>query len=381
MLMQLQQPAIGSGNTDSNALQLVNLSLAAHNAPQNSPPLALQGAGWNQNNSTSETIEFLAYVSSQEVSSAPATGQLIFASSRNGNTPQLQLILTDAGQLQFQAAASQIVPGATSLSIRNHASTADNILVNDNGAVVLGGSAASLGSPSAQNLVLLPGGGDYVGRLGINTTSPSSLVEIRNDGINFTQSDTNGLSLVNTSAAYSGSPRFSPPLRWHGNVWNGSASLPIDFRAYVVPVNSTVSAYLRFESQINGAGYGGGLNLTTDGFLGIGTATPQSILHLGGGITLQAVFTATSYTMTRADCIVNATTITGALTVTLPAASTSFGFLVHVKKTDAFAHSVTVQAAGSDKIEGAASLPLSGQYNSVTLYSDGATNWYKIATT
>jgi hypothetical protein len=195
MLMQLQQPAIGGGNTDSNALQLVNLSSAAHSAPQNSPPLALQGAGWNQNNSTSETIEFLAYVSSQEVSSAPATGQLIFASSRNGNTPQLQLILTDSGQLQFQATASQIVPGATSLSFRNNANTTDNVLIANNGVVTLSAANAgaltlsgngagitftgsgpnAISTQASQNLALLPGSG---GNVGIGTTTPGGFLDV-----------------------------------------------------------------------------------------------------------------------------------------------------------------------------------------------------------
>lgn len=43
--------------------------------------------------------------------------------------------ITLAAKLIFSAAASQLVPGATSFSIRNHADSADNLLVSDAGVV------------------------------------------------------------------------------------------------------------------------------------------------------------------------------------------------------------------------------------------------------
>lgn len=57
-----------------------------------------------------------------------------------GNKPRDIFVARDvniAGELQFTAAASKIVPGATSISLRNNADSADNVLVSDAGLVTL----------------------------------------------------------------------------------------------------------------------------------------------------------------------------------------------------------------------------------------------------
>lgn len=64
----------------------------------------------------------------------------------------------------------------------------------------------------------------------------------------------------------------------------------------------------------------------------------------------------------------------GAVTVTLPAATTRKRY--HIKKIDSSVNAVTVDADGSDTIEGSGTTSLSSQYNSVTLYSDGVSTWY-----
>lgn len=53
--------------------------------------------------------------------------------------------LTTSGAITLTAAASQIVPGATSLSLRNHANSTDNILVNDNGNTTVRGTLTATG--------------------------------------------------------------------------------------------------------------------------------------------------------------------------------------------------------------------------------------------
>lgn len=62
-------------------------------------------------------------------------------------------------------------------------------------------------------------------------------------------------------------------------------------------------------------------------------------------------------------------------TITLPAASASAGFRCTVKKIDASANTVTVQKAGSDTIDGAASYVLSSQYDAVQLTRRSASLW------
>ena len=69
----------------------------------------------------------------------------------------------------------------------------------------------------------------------------------------------------------------------------------------------------------------------------------------------------------------------GAFDVTLPAASTRYRF--HIKRINSGANAVTVKRAGSDTIEGATTYSLAAQYNSVTLYSDGSSTWYRESST
>jgi microcystin-dependent protein len=67
----------------------------------------------------------------------------------------------------------------------------------------------------------------------------------------------------------------------------------------------------------------------------------------------------------------------GARTITLPAANALGGRPIRyqIEKTDSTANTVTVQRAGTDMIESAGSVVLSGQWASVTLVSDGLGAW------
>ena len=63
--------------------------------------------------------------------------------------------------------------------------------------------------------------------------------------------------------------------------------------------------------------------------------------------------------------------------ITLPAASGSTGRVYVVKKIDAAANSVTVDANGAETIDGAANTVLSSQWDYVTVQCDGSA-WYII---
>lgn len=67
---------------------------------------------------------------------------------------------------------------------------------------------------------------------------------------------------------------------------------------------------------------------------------------------------------------------TAALTVTLPGAADSAGRMLMFKKTTSAAHTVTLDGAGAETIDGAAtSTVLDGQYDTITIVSDG-TGWH-----
>jgi hypothetical protein len=66
----------------------------------------------------------------------------------------------------------------------------------------------------------------------------------------------------------------------------------------------------------------------------------------------------------------------GAITVTLPDATTTFNFYT-IKKTDATGTVVTVNTTSSQTIDGGSTASLKVQYVSITVASDGS-NWYVI---
>jgi hypothetical protein len=78
------------------------------------------------------------------------------------------------------------------------------------------------------------------------------------------------------------------------------------------------------------------------------------------------------------DFAVYANALGGAITLTLPQASTVAGMIVVVKKTDTSANAVTVAAHSGDTTEGAASVVIGGSLGVVWLQSLGTTVWYLI---
>jgi len=65
----------------------------------------------------------------------------------------------------------------------------------------------------------------------------------------------------------------------------------------------------------------------------------------------------------------------GAVTITLPSASTNTGRMYVIMKIDNSANTVTIQASGSDNINGGTSLTISSQWGKYTLMSAGGTQW------
>ena len=65
----------------------------------------------------------------------------------------------------------------------------------------------------------------------------------------------------------------------------------------------------------------------------------------------------------------------GAVTVTLPAASTVTGQTFHVKKIDATANAVTLDGNGAETIDGASTKATTTQWASYSVQSNG-TGWF-----
>jgi hypothetical protein len=116
---------------------------------------------------------------------------------------------------------------------------------------------------------------------------------------------------------------------------------------------------------------------------GLFTASSVVVSHPTGlkitnGQVPRAISTVTAnYTVTVLDETILVNAASGAVAVTLiSAANTPNRYLV--KKIDSSANNVTVTAAGTDTIDGAATKVLSTQWQSVDLVSDGASHWYSV---
>jgi hypothetical protein len=129
------------------------------------------------------------------------------------------------------------------------------------------------------------------------------------------------------------------------------------------------------------------------GWLGVGSSTAPTTLHVGGSISARMITetgssSVSSYSMKNYDfaVLVDAATLPSgktAFTLTLPPADTATGMIVFIKKTDSSTHGVTVTGYTSsasppvtDTIESKTTKTLSKQYDSLQLISNGAHNWF-----
>jgi len=98
---------------------------------------------------------------------------------------------------------------------------------------------------------------------------------------------------------------------------------------------------------------------------------------LGSGTALATVAAAT-YTVLPDDGTVHVTyTATGTVAVTLPTAGVISDRKLFIKDAggNAGTYNITIDTEGSETIDGAATQVLNGDYNSISLYSDGS-NWF-----
>jgi hypothetical protein len=121
------------------------------------------------------------------------------------------------------------------------------------------------------------------------------------------------------------------------------------------------------------------MSIANCGNVGIGTRTPGMSLQVAGSFAAKVTTVTSKYSMGASDFGILANATSGAFAVTLPPANSAGGMLVFVKKIDSTGNAVTVDASGTNKIEGKKSDALKDQYESLALISDGSANWYEIS--
>ena len=128
------------------------------------------------------------------------------------------------------------------------------------------------------------------------------------------------------------------------------------------------------ESLEAGVVTGGDIGTTVQGW------DARLVAYGEGEILLPVQSITASASLLAGRSVVLADASSGAITLTLPAASGSSGRQVTVKKTDAGVNAVTVDGAGSETIDGATTYDLPAQNDYVTLLCDGS-GWQVVSAT
>lgn len=97
------------------------------------------------------------------------------------------------------------------------------------------------------------------------------------------------------------------------------------------------------------------------------------------GIKLAYTTKSGNYTLTTSDYMVAVDANAAAVTITLPAASGNTGLTYVIKKIDSSGNNVTIDANGSETIDGSATVVLSSQWQSKMIMCDGS-NWFVVST-
>jgi hypothetical protein len=102
--------------------------------------------------------------------------------------------------------------------------------------------------------------------------------------------------------------------------------------------------------------------------------SPDGSLTLNSGVSYRTDSKTANYTATAADYTILTDATAGAITISLPDASSLSGKTYIIKKTDSSANAVTIDPNGSQTIDGAATYTLAAQYKYVTVQAYGG-NW------
>lgn len=141
--------------------------------------------------------------------------------------------------------------------------------------------------------------------------------------------------------------------------------------------------FLNSTATIDGASPGvlqvvGDLRITAAGTNSASVPTLSSTNTLTNktfnGIRFASVTKTANYTATTSDHTIRFDATSGNLTCPLPAAAACVGLVLVMKKIDGSANTVTIDANGTETIDGALTLVIASQYTSFTIQSNG-TGW------
>jgi len=120
------------------------------------------------------------------------------------------------------------------------------------------------------------------------------------------------------------------------------------------------------------------IRITSGGNVGIGTITPNSTFQGTGSFSLDiSTQTVAAYTATASDYTILCNR-GSAMTINLPSAVGITGRIYVIKKISGASADVTIDANGTETIDGALTQLIGTQYSKITIQSNNA-NWFIIA--
>ena len=218
-------------------------------------------------------------ISGGNVISNTAPDQTVVITGATGTYPNFTLP-TNEVPLTFTSGLTRTVNTVTN----------DLITGKSGGQTIFGGTASgenltlSSTTNATKGKIIFGSSSAYDGtnmRLGINSTTPTSRLDILTTGIAVAQDNSYGLTLINTTVAAAGVQQMSPPILWEGQGWKTTAtagSQIVRFIADILPVQGTTSptGLWQLKSSIDGGAYTNRLTVGSDGSFFAGIAAGNS---------------------------------------------------------------------------------------------------------
>jgi hypothetical protein len=272
------------------------------------------------------------------LSSAIATGALSSADWNRLDTSYTERHQWDGGSTNLVAATGRTSLGLGSAAVLNAGVAANNV-------VQLNGSAAlpAVNGANLTNLTFSNVGGLSLG----SVVFAGGTGFLAQDNATFFWDNTNkrlGLGLI------------APATRLH--VRSDAVGSVVET---VQGLLNQTGDLTQWQNSVNGV-------MASVGALGQGKFS---------GMSLNIRTVTTAPTIVASDYTILCDATTAGFTVALPAAASSVGRVLVVKKIDSSSNVVLIDASGAETIDGAATISVAVQYNEFTMHCDGSA-WYLI---
>jgi hypothetical protein len=284
--LDITTAGLGTTQTVSSGLALVNTTAAAAGAQQISPAIRWSGKGWKTDaTAASQAVDFRSYVVPVQGAANPS-GYLSFGSSINGGAyNDGQMVLTSGGNVGIgttgPAEKLQISGGnillSNQYSLRSLTSTAANTALiqidsGDYNALYspLSSTGLKIKSATGVDLVTVQNGGN----LGLGTINPQNFLSVTP-----TQYSTGTASQSTNTITGSGTTFTSAMVGSQFVFADGTNA------GTITALNSTTSLTVSTSQTVGSQAYKIGytsLQVNSSGNVGIGTTAPSYLLDLSG---------------------------------------------------------------------------------------------------